>query len=999
MDVSTILPMKPVLVEHVSDNVSVLQQTDVEKQKTVLTARAISDLFKCAPIKKENPSDEGFFDPVDDKVNLDFITEACSRSLLGDQYKNGPKIKINSIPDGGSQWAIDNQPDNTHVLPGMLYVFSILDDGQMTWANYDGATSIFDTQERRVDDRGASKFVRQVFVPNGFNEYLKFDGTKGLDAKMRTRYNFGVPWTRMATASFKPTMDTEIVPGKAYYKKDENGEFVHIVLQPGTNPKASTDPIVFEFDKYTWENWYMMSRFHNGAEYFPSVIIPNAIDKIENPLVDTTYHIYNKVNEFVLPNPNLDGYKVGQKLQIEVHPPIDKSVESWVKIIHTDTDAHGGALSGEDSQALIVTPRVRRNTKDVYGDVREDVLVTSVALFEIVEIREGEKTLRTWELDAGVEESDFTAGLAEMLGEHTDQCTGDLVQYQRDSVKDLKKLTLTFPITQSGYVVGRFMKTDVSRTLADATWKAVVQVVNLESSAAFIAVPSIEETPDPDQTYFVQEAKADGNLVFKVAENWGHPTHFIDGVKYFTVDTTHASSRENVIQVIKGTSTQEFLLLEDLQWDEMRRFTTFAHRNSLLVIEIQSSNPISTFQDKVFPEVLFYPDPHNSYIQKAAINPSAYTFKQLEKLFLNGDVIDDITLAVSMHVLEGMMNAPASSRALIDAYTYLANKLQMRGRLLGNRQITEASSDDMDQMVHPGFYFVEPELPLVGGNSFPTDMPEEGCNIVVIGNDKAPSGTIHEEDGGITPATRVMQIAFIMNKSEIDPVTGGVITDPMRVETRVGIQQEDKTWVWYPWRDWLDWNDVRNKPLYYRSRWELFADPDDFINHIDSDNVVIRHNYDTGSCEVTHQITEEEIVALMQASEDPEYDPIVKFKMPQLLVGLSGLGPTKWEGAKEPGENMRYVVDVQLPAAVPTQLYDEMKDPRRKIRFLFYGRPGNADWDQVIFRLHYPSSFEGRDEYMYERNWGGEAESALDLTFEQADLPNGDRAWCPVVIG
>ena len=46
MDVDTIHAMKPVLVTDVSDNINVLQKDDVTKQRTVLTARAIEDVFK-----------------------------------------------------------------------------------------------------------------------------------------------------------------------------------------------------------------------------------------------------------------------------------------------------------------------------------------------------------------------------------------------------------------------------------------------------------------------------------------------------------------------------------------------------------------------------------------------------------------------------------------------------------------------------------------------------------------------------------------------------------------------------------------------------------------------------------------------------------------------------------------------------------------------------------------------------------------------------------------
>lgn len=1008
MEVTTIPPMKPVLVTKIVDNINVLQQGDVERQRTVLTARAVSDIFKCVPIVKSNPTDEGYFDG--DVVDLDRIVEACSRSLLKDQYKNGPVININSIPNGGSEWAIQNVPDGTKVLPGMLYVFSILDDGQLTWKNYDGVTSMFDQTEtddaadeeyRKVDDRVKSKWVRQIFVPNEFNEYLKFDGTKDHGSEpprtLRTRYDFGVPWTRVGKVTFSSTMDRSIVAGKVYYH-EVNGEFYRVDITDKT-----IDPFVqnwYEFSGYEWEPWYMQSKVHNGPEYFTNILLKDALPSIQNPLTDSIYHVYNKIDEFVLPNPNLDGYKVGQKIIIEVHPPLDENVESVVTVLYQDTTSTGDTISTDEQMKLVITPKVRRNTKDVYGNVRDDVLVTSVACFEIVEHMENDIKFRTWELDAGVEETDFTSGFAQMLGEHTDQCTGDLVMYQRPSISGEKNLTITFPITQSGYVVARFLKRDDSRLLTDTNWKAVVQIINLESSAAFTKIDSRYEAPDTALIYFIKEANGDEGVVFKLAENNGHPTSFISSQEYYKIDSTHASSQENVIQIIKdGSATpQEYLKLDDLEWDEMRRFTKFAHRNSILLIEIKTNTAkeIAEFQNKVFPQVLFYPDPHNSYIQKAAINPKAFTFKQLHKLFLDGTIIDDISLAVGTEVLEGIMTSPVSSRALIDCYTYLASKLQMCGRLFGNREIVDARSDDIDHMVDPGFYYVKPEMPLVTGNSFPPGISEHGCNVVVLGNDMAPGTIVHEEDGGIIPATRVVQMAFVTSKiiDDSDP-------DPLKIETRLGVKQDDGTWKWYPWRDWIDWKDIRDKPLYYHARWDYFENPDGFINHIDEDtkSMSVVHNNTTNTCEITHTISSSEISALMTPSSDPEYDENVNYDVPQFFVGIRSLAKTKWNSQVRDGEKVSYVVKVQLPDATPSQLTASTKDRRRKIRFLFYGTPDLNGWDNILFRLSYASSVTGREAYTYERNWAGSSESALDLEFEQADLPNGDRAWCPITIG
>ena len=94
MDVDTIHAMKPVLVTDVSDNINVLQKDDVTKQRTVLTARAIEDVFKCAPIRKTDDAvelhpDNAYFDE-NGKLDLDKIVTAQSRAIDAESYIHGP---------------------------------------------------------------------------------------------------------------------------------------------------------------------------------------------------------------------------------------------------------------------------------------------------------------------------------------------------------------------------------------------------------------------------------------------------------------------------------------------------------------------------------------------------------------------------------------------------------------------------------------------------------------------------------------------------------------------------------------------------------------------------------------------------------------------------------------------------------------------------------------------------------------------------------------------
>jgi len=922
MEIDKIPPMKPVLVEHVSDDINTLQQGDVTKQKTVLTARAIEDIFKCAPIKVTNPTDVGYF--VGGKVDLDKIVTACSRTIVDDQYVNGPELKFDKVT-GNALWSA-NHSTEVKVSHAFIYTFSVLDDSTLTWMHYEDDISIDDSHDptnpnyRSVDPRERSPKIRQIFVPNIPNEYFNITG--------RSRQDLGTAWTRY-------------------------GKLVG--------------------SSYVWEPWFKMGKTHNGAEYFNQIILaPGA--PVGTPLFDSVYHVYSEVPEFVLPNANLDGYIPGMKIIVEVHPSGNSAVSSSCRVVYTDTDNQGE--NAQTPMNIFITPKVRRNTKDIFGNVRDDVQITSVACFEIVEINEGDKKFRTWELDGGVEETDFTAGLAQMLGEHTDQSTGDIVQYNNDTIKGQKSLDILYPVTTSGWTIARFLKHEA---IADLTWVAQVEILTPTADADFVHVDNTT-TPVATQVYYVRTG-----TVMSLAENDGHPTSFIAANDYYTLSATCPAT--SVIQFSPEGSTviRTDIKLADLELDQYRGFSAFVHRNCVIRIRISAEQTISVFQNKVFPVVKFYHDPHDSYVQKQSINPSAYTWKQLEKLFYNGGIINDTSLAW-LEFDQSLANAPASTRALLEAYHYLASKLQHRGLLLGNRAELNVEANGFDKLVGPGYYYVTPKFPGSEFSTYPPGLTAAGCNLMIVGNDHAPVGHIHEEEGGIIDPTKVMQIAVVMGT-------------PMEIYTRIGTKQEDGTWTWSAWRAFLDWIDIHGKPLYFHARWDYFESPDKVLNRLDNTEVTTSHNTETSHLEVITNITEDEIKAIMEASADPQWDENVNYDVPQYMVGIHTLEPTAWESQKLVSETgIDYVVNVRLPKATASELSTDAKTRRRKIRFLFYGAPG-TNWSQVLFRLSFGALAEESEDYTYERNWGGSYESIIVLEFEQMDLPNGERVWCPHEIG
>lgn len=1050
MDVETIPPMKPVLVEHVSDDINVLQKDDVTKQKTVLTARAIEDVFKCAPIDRSNAADAKFFN-AQNKVDLNLIIEACSRTLLADQYVNGPTIYVNNVKSTldpinqhGNQWAVNNTPV-AKVLHGFLYVYSVLDTGELTWHNYDHRISIDDQLDRSVDTRKISGKIRQVFVPNEFNDYLYMDGTKSdtYPKAHRSRYDLGVPWTRTGYPHYALTVGT-VEEGKIYCTKSGDVYTPIAGLTVGQALPSNT----YVFDSIVWEDWYMMSKTHNGPEYFTNIKVETT-SAISNPLADAVYHIYNEVPSFTLPNANLDAYKVGQKIIVEVHPPIT-AAQSSCRVFYQDTLSRGESNVGAQQQILI-TPRVRRNNKDVYGRVTEDGLVTSVACFEIVEIKDGNNTYRTWELDGGVEETDFTSGLAQMLGEHTDRCSGDLVQYQRSSISNNTSITVAYPLTAAGFVVARFLKKDETETLVDNNWRAVVKIYHGNSDASFVKVTSSEYHGSPNSAYIYY--RKENGISFTLAENNGHPTddQWREEKEYYYIDLTHSTSVD-VIQVIhgSGTTADGYLTLNDLQFGRMRGFSAYGNRGDVLSIEIitGSSKKISAFQGKVFPVVMFCPDPHDSYIHKASINPSAFTYNQLTQLFLDGTTVDDIRLANATELMEGLMNSPVSTRALIEAYTYLAQKLQSKGLLFGNCQMFNMTAAELNALVDGGFYFVKPKTLATTAGVFPPHMTMDGCNILVVSNKTAPGGLVHEEEGTVIAQDKAVQIAVIPG----DPTdqTG----DMFDICTRIGVKQANGTWVWSAWRSMHDWRNIDNMPEYFHARWDYFEDPNGMIDC--ADKWATKSGPTSGVGTAVYSITPTQIRALMDVVNIVDLDTLeekttgtqettieaadpfdfqystftsrrgagetsvrldtalpmpVNYKVPNILVGVNELTVATVFGTKVSGNTYKYLVDINLPKAVAvSSLSDTEKHRRRKIRFMFIGKITGMDWNEVAIQVHYNGSESSSAEvvaynsskYKYRRVWGADfatGKSIIDLEFEQVDLPNGERIWSPIEIG
>lgn len=950
METTSVPAMKPVLVERITDDISSLQKSDVEKQKLMFSARAIADIFKCAPIKKTNPSDVGFYDG--DLIDLNLVVESGHRTILANEYKNGPEVFIDHC-EKDRNWSVNHSP--LQVVPtAYLYTYGVLPSGELEWyGNYDGKISIEDDEHKQtIKPRAKSPTIRQILYPNLDNEYF-------VHRETHSRWDCGSPFCRQGT-----------LQGDGTYK---------------------------------WEDWYLMGKSHNGPEYFTPVVITGHQDVVHPIDVETTYHIYGTVNDFRLPNANLDGYKPGMKIVVCVHPPLNEDDVTACTVNYRDTNADG-TVESEDEMTLLLTPHFRRDTKELDASIAVNALITSVTTFEIVDVMEanGAGSYRSWSIEASDEETDFTSGMSQLLGEHIDRGTGDIVLFHREEVKNLKTLKIVRSVTNCGYVLAKFLKSLGDPVFEDATWTATVRAINIDSGATF--VKETATTPQEQRVYYIKDPAGKYSLV----GNDGRPSEFVPGVTYYYLDLTH-SNYIDLIQIGQtGGGYRNTLLVSDLKTGVPRSFSAFINRNDVIVIEITSTNyRIEEYRDKLVPQVFFYPDPHDSYVQKVHVNPKAFTAFQLNNMLARGEMVP----MSEKHALD----APASTRALINAYLYLASNLQRKGMLHGNVSCPMHDSYALNRLTEAGFHWAVPMDIDADGNPItppwdinspssswpPCSEKNVGMHIMCLTGAHSDSNVIHKDEGEIAPSLQVVQIALapLHPESKI----------PM-LYVRRGWRENAETnvWNWTPWVSFfedVEWERIVHKPLFFKARWDYFMDPNALIDRIDAVTngfMEVSGDYVNVGC----KITAEEIQALMASSSNPERDENVKFRIPTFMIGRKNLAVrAAWElfKAEHGCKGIDYIIDVELPTATESQLSKDIAkvDNRRKIAFMFYGSPNIGDFHKLILKAHYSNSTNTKS-YYYNLTWEGEYESIFQVEFDQIDLPRnedttkGDRIWAPL---
>lgn len=140
MDTTNFHQKKRVLIEHVTDDIRAVQQSNVGQQSTLLTARAIADIFKGDAFDRDRATDAGYY--TGSNVDFNKLTDACIRYVEEGSYVNGPE-SIN--------------------YSGFISIASVLPGGTLTWDSNDNALR-----------GGENKSVRQIFYPDNLEDFTAY---------------------------------------------------------------------------------------------------------------------------------------------------------------------------------------------------------------------------------------------------------------------------------------------------------------------------------------------------------------------------------------------------------------------------------------------------------------------------------------------------------------------------------------------------------------------------------------------------------------------------------------------------------------------------------------------------------------------------------------------------------------------------------------------------------------------------------------------------------
>lgn len=714
--------MKPVLVTGISDDIRTLREDEVEQQKKLLTARAIMDAFKCDAINVTERDvtknrDAAFCEEHEVPVSGETMETYWMCNL--DKVFYGSRRALGVLPDNTDQIMYFNGPESVQD-PAFLEIYSILPGDKLTWADYGGKYPIDESGNKVPDAQPLSKYVRQVLYPSGVYPY------KDIHGKWTYRLDNTTVYTRVGVLN-EDTKNSYIWASW----EAMSGECLHVVIDEDTVVAGR-------------------SVFDPAATFIPSI--------------NTIYEVHTNITNFALPDPN--NYKLGQKIEIYQYPMSEAdsiSPELSATNVSYTEEYEDSALGRPVSNPMFLTcvPAVQRNTGHKADVALFDKLSPARYAFEIVEVFDSDNRQagHTWELEVSNEETDYTAGMAELLDEHVELVEDDLIVYKlrkyddEDPLKHLQSSTADLIINRvvSSAGVAKCTVNVLDHHFAHMAegWKMTVNVADANSGAKFKILTEAEcdAGPIPGQIYYIQNG-----LSFLLASSTGHLTAFeseyvlttdkvfVVGTVYYTRTGTgvpedpfvyevadipygHAIEDANKYFVFKykdyftlelTSATFEPVAIFDaatLKYGMNYAFRRIA-RNSILQIII---HPGSTNHKAVrdgnagmswaVPVVGFYPDPHGAYLMKTAVSEDAYTEKMVAEQQASGKLPSSSG--------ETSKDLLASVKTITEVYRKIVGEFQRKGLFFGTRCDTIGIRHNnyyLNQFLDDGNYWISPKM-------------------------------------------------------------------------------------------------------------------------------------------------------------------------------------------------------------------------------------------------------------------------------------------------
>lgn len=229
------------------------------------------------------------------------------------------------------------------------------------------------------------------------------------------------------------------------------------------------------------------------------------------------------------------------------------------------------------------------------------------------------------------------------------------------------------------------------------------------------------ETPDPNKNYYwvPSDGVSDAPITVtsaELAETTGHITSFNPDYFYY----------EKASDILPEGKIEAFLDVA---------------RNDTIIAVIESGNHISD-KKVVIPTLVFYPDPHDSYVREVDVSKHSFTTNKLN----------------TEPIPSNPESTVPSSESLKTAYETIARAMQSKGLAFGNLP----TSGNIDSITNPGIYTIKSGTTITDVAHHTNDNPPvfTGGTLIVFSNSAvaSPERTLPLEAN--FTATNIVQLIF-----------------------------------------------------------------------------------------------------------------------------------------------------------------------------------------------------------------------------------------------